>query len=139
MIKLTKDYTTTRHSWSEMVGQEFHGIAHNKYGAMFLVYNKDTMRFSYFIGNAQGDCCNRVEVEHVEDYTKGSVGVITEIIGDDWYDVEDEELPGTTEDSHTYKFFFVVRTTKGDINIEFRNYCESYHYQGRLELKGVTQ
>lgn len=89
-----------------------------------LLFPEGTLRMY-----ASGDCCSQSWIEYVETPALGWDGVIADVSGQDEYRIEQDDP------THDCLRFYqqTIRTTKGDVVIEYRNSSNGY-YGGSLNF-----
>lgn len=91
---------------------------------LFLAFEEGVLVFE-----TEGDCCSNSWIEYIQAPAMGYDAIIAEVSGEVEYRMESDE----THDC--LKFYQqVIKTTKGDLVIEYRNSSNGY-YGGALRFK----
>ena len=94
---------------------------------------KDVIRFYcedvVVLGHCEADCCSNTWIEHVE---YPALGYPAKVLN-----VEDLDLPGSSDDGELKVYGIKISTDKGDLIIDFRNESNGY-YGGGLKWSVQT-
>jgi hypothetical protein len=110
-----------------------------KINNVFINQEKNVVRLDTDFGEvflvAVGDCCSKTWFEHISGIKNIKGGQVIEEFNTNYFDEPYKQVDNDEYDIDKY-YSTVIKTTKGNLELEFRNNSNGY-YGGRIEVNAM--